>query len=346
MPKAVRIKRAKALYVSSSIAKILSDYLLKKGMDKQRLNETLECCYDELDTSDFRLKISSYQALWSMALEYTQEPALGLKLAQNPYNDEMGLVAHIFFNSPTLLLGLKQYERYYSLVNEGMHIELETDDHFAYINYISDFDDAYCQADMEHTLAISILRVKQNISESLDLEFVHFQHSEPEDISLYQEIFPCPIKFGQACCALIFKKEYLDYNLPKHSAYLYKLLTHHIESLLKKIRPTPTFTNKVKELLEKHLSKDAVDAEHIAKKLFMSRHTLYRRLKQEGISFHDLLDQIREEKAYFYLDKDKDKHSLSEIAFLLGFSELSAFSRAFKRWSGVSPANYVKDKNK
>ena len=333
----------KKLFVNSSTAKVLSEYLLQKGINSELLTQALGCSLEELESPDFRLSISAYHELWDLALSFTHDARLGLRLAQNPHNDEMGLVAHIFFNSPTLFEGLKQYERYYSLVNEGMHIEIHTDDKFAFLNYVCDYDFAYCEADMEHTLALSVLRVQEHLNQELDLEAVYFQHPAPGDISAFKSIFRCPLKFNQPHSTLVFKKNYLDYKLPKRSPYLYKLLLKHIDGLSRKILPTPTFTDSVKSTLETQLSKDRVDAENIAKKLHMSRHTLYRRLKSEGISFHDLVDEVRKEKAYEYLNKGK--HSLSDIAFLLGFSELSAFSRAFKRWTGMSPAKYLKSEH-
>jgi len=336
-------KTTKILYVNSSIVKTISNFLLKNGLEIKTLEEILHCSIKDLEAHDFRLPITNYQSLWKFALDYSHNPALAIKLAQKSYNDEMGLVAHIFFNSPTMQSGLKHYQRYYSLVNEAMHIEIKTDARFAYINYICTYDEAYCSADMEHTLALSIVRVKQNISNLLALEAVHFQHKKPVDLNPYTELFNCKIYFEKDCCALIMKKEYLDYKLPRRSSYLYKLLTRHIESLLKKLRRNSDFSTKVKNIINRQLSKDCLDAEHIAKKLFMSRNTLYRKLKQEGSSFHDLVDQVREKKAYYYLDQNK--HSLSEIAFLLGFSELSAFSRAFKRWTGKSPGNFLKSKS-
>jgi len=344
MIKKVVSPKTKKLYVNTATAKTISSYLLSKGIDAAQLESTIACSPDDLSAPDARLPISSYHALWELALSFTNDPTLGLKLAENPYNDEMGVVAHIFFNSPTLIAGLKQYERYYSLVNEGMHIEIETDSVLAKVKFINDVDIPYCNPDMEHTLGISVVRVKQNISDSLSLEAVHFQHSAPNDLSKYSNLFNCPVLFNQKCCCLIFKKEFLEYKLPKRSAYLYKILLKHIESLIKKVKPSPTFSQRVKSLIEQNLENDFVDAEHIAEKLFMSRHTLYRKLKTESIQFHDLVDSIREEKAYLYLDQDK--HNLSEIAFLLGFSELSAFSRAFKRWTGKSPAKYIKSLKK
>ncbi len=332
----------KKLFVNSSTAKVLCEYLRQKGINKGRLTETLGCSLEELESPDFRLNISAYNELWRLALSFTSDSRLGLKLAQNPHNEEMGLVAHIFFNSPTLYEGLQQYKRYYALVNEGMHIEIHSDDKFAYLKYICDYDKLYCEADIEHTLALSVLRVQDHINRKLDLEAVYFQHPAPGDISEFKNIFRCTLRFNQAHNTLIFKKSYLDYKLPRRSPYLYKLLIKHIETLSRKLLPSISFTDAVTRALESQLSKDKVDAENIASKMNMSRHTLYRRLKSEGISFHDLLDEVREDKAYTYLDKGK--HSLSEIAFLLGFSELSAFSRAFKRWTGMPPAKYLKSR--
>ena len=81
-----------------------------------------------------------------------------------------------------------------------------------------------------------------------------------------------------------------------------------------------------------------IDADTLAKQCHMSRQTLYRRLKKEGLGFHELVEEVRKDKAMRYVASDH--YALGEIAFLLGFSELSAFSRAFKRWTGMAPAQY------
>jgi AraC-like DNA-binding protein len=94
----------------------------------------------------------------------------------------------------------------------------------------------------------------------------------------------------------------------------------------------------VKTLIAQSVSQGEADIDHIADKLHTSRQTLYRKLKAEGVSFQTLLEDVR-----FSLAKTQLKNSelsLSEIAFSLGFSDLSAFSRAFKRWSGVSPKDF------
>ena len=305
--------KRKTFYVNSSTAKTLASYLIHKGLDSNSIETVLSCTLEELDNVEHRIAMQQYHSLWSLALNYTKDPALALALGSKPYQDEMGLVGHIFFNNDTLKAALKQYERYYSLVHEGMHIEVKTDAKFAYINYICDSEETYSQADMEYTLAISIYRATLHIRDGVEIEKMYFQHSPPEYESSYKEVFPCPIRFNHSHCAIVFKKQYLDFKLPKRSSYLHQVLTHHIEAIFKKIRPEPTLTNKVTDLVEKKLAKDNIDAAHIADKLCMSRHTLYRKLKQEGLSFHDLVDQVRKDKAFYYLDLNKS--SLSEIAF-------------------------------
>lgn len=105
-----------------------------------------------------------------------------------------------------------------------------------------------------------------------------------------------------------------------------------------KLVPGFSFSVQVRPLIQAQLARGKVKVEAIAAQLHMSRHTLYKRLKEENQTFAGLLEDVRREQALVYL---RDRHRpLVEIAEQLGFSELSAFSRAFKRWMGVSPAEY------
>ncbi|WP_228141579.1 helix-turn-helix domain-containing protein [Marinobacter sp. X15-166B] len=102
--------------------------------------------------------------------------------------------------------------------------------------------------------------------------------------------------------------------------------------------PAISLSVQVRPLIARQLAKGGVRVEKIAAELNMSRHTLYRRLKAENVTFAGLLEEVRREQALTYL-RDCNR-SLAEVAELLGFSELSAFSRAFKRWMGKSPAEF------
>ncbi len=328
-------------YVNSTTAKTLIQYLNKKHLSNKKIQSALSYQFNDLDSPDSTLPLSVYQQLWDLALAHTSDSHLGLRLAFKPYNNEMNLVSHVFFNSDNLREGLQQYIRYFALINNSLRVELSTVNEQAILRYICEEAENYCAQDMEHSLALSVIRIKHQLkhNETIALDKVHFQHSNTLS-NLYGKVFQCPVLFNQTHTALVFKKKYLDYVFPQKSTHLFNFLISHLEKLLPKVKKQNSLKHTVSGLIEKALPNGSVDAEHISTQVHMSRHTLYRRLKAEGVSYHELVDNIRKKKALSLLKSQQ--HNLSEIAFLLGFSELSAFSRAFKKWTGVSPAQYKK----
>lgn len=331
-------KKKNSLVVNTSTAKTLINYLFNKNLDLPSIQKNLNFDLSKLDSPDSTLPLSTYKALWTLAIEHTNDPYLGLRLAQNPYNNEMSLVSHVFFNSRNLHEGLQHYIRYYALINESISVQLKTKGDKAIVSYHCNNPDYYCEQDITHSLALSVTRIKDHISTEIMLDEVHFEH-DCLNLALYEEFFACPVYFNQKQTAVIFKKKYLDYTFPKQSTHLFNFLTSHLELLLTKLKKSDTLSDKVTRLIEKSLASGEFDAECISNSLHMSRHTLYRKLKSEGVSFHDLLDDVRKNKALELLKKNQ--LTLSEIAFLLGFSELSSFSRAFKKWTGSSPAKFI-----
>ncbi|PID41642.1 MAG: AraC family transcriptional regulator [Proteobacteria bacterium] len=330
----------KMIMVDASSARGLAAYLVSQGLAPQELEKRTHISLEELEKPDQRLTIQNYNLLWDIALEYTGNPALGLVLGEQLKEEHMSVISHIFFNSGTLRQALEQLSRLFQLINEGMRADFEMDEKFAWLKYTWEDARHYSVPNMERTMSASVNRARVYLDSPLKLEYVSFQHPRPDYHEEYSRIFQCPLKFNDTCCSLVFEKHFLDYELPKSNPYLRQILLRHVEPLLNKIRARKSITIQVRNLIEKRLSKDGFDAERLAQKLGMSRHTLYRRLKAEGHSFQELIEDVRKKQAMKYLDEQR--YSLSEIAFLLGFSELSAFSRAFKRWTGKSPARYNK----
>ena len=112
----------------------------------------------------------------------------------------------------------------------------------------------------------------------------------------------------------------------------------HVKSLLQKLEEQRTTSDKVRELVATQLSQGDVGMQSVARKLAMSVATLRRRLEEEGGSFSEIVDGVRAELARRYLGERE--RAISEVAFLLGFAETPSFYKAFKRWTGVTPAEY------
>jgi AraC-like DNA-binding protein len=117
--------------------------------------------------------------------------------------------------------------------------------------------------------------------------------------------------------------------------FAFGILSEHAERLLHALGESKTTRGRVESLMMPMLHTGAVSMESIARKLAVSRQTLYRQLKAEGVTFETVLDELRHQLALHYLNGRKT--SVNETAYLVGFSEPAAFSRAFKRWTGTAP---------
>lgn len=324
--------------VTGSSVVAVCHWLDQQGLDSREMARQLDLDLDRLSQQDSRAPLEGFNLLLQMAAQELQDPGLGLRLGSWSDNRKMGVIGHIVFNNRTLRQGLEQYQRLASLVNEGIQVQFEVRPELACVSYHCTAPDDYHAINLERMLTQAVTRAKRYVSERIYLTSVGFAHQPTTGISNYEAVFGCRPSFGEECCFLCFDSQFLDFELPQRNPYLHQALSRHVETLLRKLPVRRSLTQQVAKTVEKSLPTGEVDAEKIADKLAMSRQTLYRKLKLEGTSFHDLVEEVRRNKARAYLKAGR--YSLSEIAFLLGFSEQSAFSRAFKRWTGKTPAQY------
>ncbi|GAA3964013.1 AraC family transcriptional regulator [Allohahella marinimesophila] len=287
---------------------------------------------------DGRFQLTVLHDVLDYAVSVTKNPCVGLLIGAEISTSSMGVIGHILFNNRTLGEALTQYVRLAALVNEGLAIELEVDDGEAIVSFEYIQPALYHAVNIDRMLVQTVARAKKYVSEQVFMTRVGFHHEEPASRLPYDEYFDCPLNFSEPRSYIAFDHKFLDFELPQRNPYLHQALSRQVESLLGRLRQHRSLSARVRHLISGRLSQGDFDAEAIASELCISRHTLYRRLKAEGNSFHDIIESARRDKAVAYLRKNK--YALSEIAFLLGFSELSAFSRAFKRWTGQSPASY------
>jgi AraC-like DNA-binding protein len=164
---------------------------------------------------------------------------------------------------------------------------------------------------------------------------IRFTHAEPSYRAEYDRIFDVPLFFGSHMNALLVDEAILNLKLPRTNPYLSEILSARAEELLRNLQSSKTIRGRVENLLIPILHTGDASVDTIANKLSLSRQTLFRRLKAEGVTFARVLDELRHKLALHYLNGKNA--SVNETAYLLGFSEPAAFSRAFKRWTGSSP---------
>jgi AraC-like DNA-binding protein len=158
---------------------------------------------------------------------------------------------------------------------------------------------------------------------------------EPTHAAEYRRVLGAPVVFGARRNAILADPEILAEPVQRLPAYAFGVLTKHADVLLDSLARTATVRSQVERLLMPMLHTGPVRIDTVAARLNVSRQTLYRRLKAEGVTFAQVLDDLRRRMALDYLTTRKV--SVTETAYLVGFSEPAAFSRAFKRWTGRRP---------
>ncbi|MEX0605107.1 MAG: AraC family transcriptional regulator [Marinobacter sp.] len=325
--------------VAASGTLALVHYLRELGrLEVAEIQALLECSLDDLKAPDQRLPADRHYQLWAYAERITGDPAVGLHAGEVVDPERMGLVGHVFFNCDTLGEAVTQYVRLHRLINESVRLSLEQIGDQVLLTWQADSNAHYCRQDMDRTLSAALSRTRHFIHPAFVIEWAELAHPEPGYTGEYERILGCPVTFGAPATRIAFHCDYLRHPIPRRSPYVYSAVLKQVNSVLARLQTQRAFSRKVRRMISRQMATERIDADSLAKQCHMSRQTLYRRLKKEGLGFHELVEQVRKDKALRYVAGDR--YALGEIAFLLGFSELSAFSRAFKRWTGVAPAQY------
>ncbi|XOZ34534.1 AraC family transcriptional regulator [Halomonadaceae bacterium KBTZ08] len=172
------------------------------------------------------------------------------------------------------------------------------------------------------------------------LQCVYFEHPEPPERERYERLFRCPVHFGQPWTAFCLERSILELPLSLPDPMLRKVLQARAESQLAQLMQTRSqaFSALIRHHLEAMLHEGEPSLSELTRRLNVSPRTLQRRLSPEGHCYKSLLDEVRRDLALCYIENPD--LALHTISGLLGFSDQSAFQRAFKRWTGSSPGQY------
>lgn len=328
--------------VSAGYVTALVDLAVAKGCDRTRLLRRAGIDPDKLRHPDDRLTFESFKALMRTAKDLCKDPALALRFGAESRFNEMSIVGLICYAAETMGEGFEQMNRYARLVVE---VEgHETGDRFVIVRdkqgvWIedrrrnpNDFPEL-----TESTWTRFICDYARGFPNRPPfVKAVHVTHAEPPHRAEYDRMWKAPVVFGSDKNALLIDESWLSIRLGPPNRYVFGLFSERAAALLKQLESSDTVRGQVESLLIPTLHTGESSMDEVARKMGLSRQTLYRQLKAEGVSYETLLDDLRHKMALHYLDGKKV--SVSQTAYLVGFSDPSVFSRAFKRWTGSSPA--------
>jgi len=311
------------------------------GVDPMRILEAAQA--ERVRSNDPMLRISDPEinAIFERAVEVTSDPYFGLKVAQCIVPGVLHALGYALLASETLEDFCQRLVRYWSLVSTNADCTVSViDDELQLTGIPLNPDLCYESHDVWAGMIMRLMRgACNNTLSPLRLELVRPVPVGGE--GPYLDYFGCPIVFGCDYARFYFDLEIMRAPLPGASR---ELAQHHDQiarGYLEKL-DRDDIVNRVRTYLVKGLGTDAFSRSDIARCLNMSASTLQVKLAQRGTSFQKILDDTRHELALGYMEQSR--LSITEIAFMLGFSDLSNFIRAFKRWTGKSPTEFKRER--
>jgi AraC-like DNA-binding protein len=322
-------------------AKLVAKRLERQGLSATELLQRADIKPYLLNKKSTRVPFYQHAALLDLAAKATENGCFGLDLAANEGDPrDNGLLAYTALSSKTLGEALKVVERYFHVLDEGIDVSVDFSPREATIDYrLSDAGLATSRQAIEFGAANLVRSLRFLTNSWLRPGEVKFRHARNHEIAKFERFFGCPVRFGTRHNSLTFSRRQLVLPIATVDKRLYGLLTGYCEDILASREDrSPDLRLRVERIITKLLSRREAETKPVAHELGMSVRTLTRRLGDLGVSFAQILDELRHDLALRYL-RDPNL-SLSQIAFLLGYSELSAFSHAFRRWARTTPGEW------
>jgi AraC-like DNA-binding protein len=281
-----------------------------------------------------RLGFEEFIQLHNRVANEFQEPALGLQLGACVHPSHFGAMGYAFLASSSLRTAFYRSQRFLRMVHGRLvarideapgHMRLAWD-----INAPVPFPHHFA----ESRLAAALTMGRMNFGKELRPLEVTLSRKTPEDPTPWERFFGCPVRFGGNDDCITFAEKDVKRVLTASNRELVRLHEEAVERHLRSMDRSG-LVYRARAMLVQELPTGRVTEEALAERLNMTQRTLQRRLRDEGETFRSLLTRVRKDLAQHYV-REPD-YRITEIAFLLGFSDTSAFSRAYRDWFGESP---------
>jgi AraC-like DNA-binding protein len=327
--------------ISAGFARALMELAVSKGASRRLLAKRSGIDPEDLQDQDHRIPFAKYVALMRAGKELSNDPALALHFGEAFDISELSIVGLIGQTCETFADAFAQLNRYERLIADvdgvaaGNRLVLSRESGQVWLvdtrKIFNDFPEL-----TESSFARMASSSRRMPGDRSFVKAVHVTHAEPTYRAEYDRIFQVPIFFESDKNALLMLDDsWLTMKIPNSSRYVFGILSERAEALLKSLENSKSTRGRVESLLMPILHTGDASMDIIASRMRLSRQTLFRKLKAEGVTFEKVLDELRHKLALDYLSGKKV--SVNETAYLVGFSESAAFSRAFKRWTGSSP---------
>jgi AraC-like DNA-binding protein len=282
-----------------------------------------------------RIPHDTFDKVCNEAFKLSGDPDFDLKGAEYFRPAHLGALGFAWLASSSLRTAFQRLSRYSKVINEKLNVDLEESDGYLVVTIDAQIPtrNETSRENGQHAAVIKFCRAIAG--NDYNHARVYFRHPEPADTSYYYQLFRCPLEFEAEHTSLLIPLEVVDKRLTGSNDELAKLNEHIVVNYLAH-SDKKDIVNRVKAAIIDQLGSGGVTEASIADTLYMTARNMHRKLQAKGTTFKALLTDVRQELAKQYI-QDRSK-TLTEISFMLGFSEVSSFSRAYKGWTGKPPS--------
>lgn len=317
-----------SMFISSAFVDALADYLQGAGVDAPEIMAPL-LPYAGSAHMPALLLMAQLEQLRS------RHPvtALGFRIGRCVRPQHFGVVGYLTQYCNSLGEALVHYYRFQKLVLSALSLQVHMEDSILVCRWHNGEDQPSLLTD-EFSVAASVSLYQALIGQRVPPAFIELPHPRPIDAGLHEVLIGCPIRFDSPCLGLALPTNLLAMRVATSDPFLRKLLDEQAAGLLTSAAPDAFLA-----VLRQHIAAALIEGEpsalQIAARQGLALRTFYRELAQRGLRYRTVLADVRFGLAQSYLTDHR--LSMVEISLLLGYSEQSAFARAFKSWSGMTP---------
>lgn len=311
------------------------------GLDGDALLAEAGLTRAALEDPDRRIPAVAADGLWAAAATRAGDPELALRAAERLEFGAYRVIDHLAAHAPSLGRALERIATYFALVDPRAQLELDASDPAAcrirFRSAVAGLPIPLPAA--EYTFAALLLRTRASLGFDFRPVRVEFAAPAPASQAAHERVFACPITFAAPDHAMWLARADCDRAPARRpDPSLFAVLDQHAALLHAGLPPLDQFLASVADAIRVELDHGDATLARVGKRLGMSGRTLQRRLEEHGARFGALVDEASADRARALL-RDPGL-GLGEIAFLLGFADQSAFTRAFKRWTGITPGRW------
>jgi AraC-like DNA-binding protein len=316
----------------------IADQLGGMGVDLDRWLGQSRLSREKLDDPSLSIAYPTFRRLTLDALSQSSEPALGLLVGERLHASSHGMLGYAALSSGTIRQTLQLVERYAPLRTSLISISHTV--HAGEVRVV--FSETRPLGDLQRPVLEAVMLSIKNVMDTISggifqARTVAFPFDAPDYAALARELFRCDVKYGQSWAGTVLPEEVLDVPLRMADPEAFREAALICQRELDKLTQNQSMAARVRRLLlEKQNGFPSLQV--TARMFHLTPRTLHRRLVDEGTSFHELLEDVRHTLAVEHVKSGR--LSIEEIAYMLGYSDLANFRRAFRRWESVPPSAY------